>query len=39
VGLAFTGAAELFFRIVYKMYGKSVRVLTKKIAATAVKRA
>jgi 2-polyprenyl-3-methyl-5-hydroxy-6-metoxy-1,4-benzoquinol methylase len=38
VGLAFTGAAELFFRIVYKMYGKSVRVLTKKIAATAVKR-
>jgi 2-polyprenyl-3-methyl-5-hydroxy-6-metoxy-1,4-benzoquinol methylase len=38
VGLAFTGTAELFFRLVYKMYGKSVRVLTKKIAATAVKR-
>jgi SAM-dependent methyltransferase len=37
VGLAFTGAAELFFRLVYKMYGKSVRVLTKKIAATAVR--
>ena len=38
VGLAFTGALELFFRITYKMYGKNVGILTKKIAATAVKR-
>lgn len=35
VGLAFTGAMELFFRIAYKMYGKNVRILTKKIAAIA----
>ncbi|HEU4618309.1 MAG TPA: class I SAM-dependent methyltransferase [Gammaproteobacteria bacterium] len=39
VGLAFTGAVELFFRLSYKMYGKRVRVLSKKIAATAVKHA
>jgi SAM-dependent methyltransferase len=37
VGLAFTGAVELFFRLNYKMYGKKVSVLTKKLAATAVK--
>lgn|SRR5690606_15405918 len=35
VGLAFTGALELFFRVAYKMYGKNVRILTKKIAAIA----
>ncbi|HEX6993501.1 MAG TPA: class I SAM-dependent methyltransferase [Gammaproteobacteria bacterium] len=35
VGLAFTGALELFFRLAYKMYGKNVRILTKKIAAIA----
>jgi SAM-dependent methyltransferase len=38
VGLAVTATLELAFRIVYKMYGKNVRILTKKIAATAVKR-
>lgn len=38
VGLAFTTAAELFFRAAFKMYGKNVRILTKKIAATATKR-
>ncbi|MBN1236877.1 MAG: class I SAM-dependent methyltransferase [Gammaproteobacteria bacterium] len=37
VGLAVTGLLELGFRIVYKMYGKNVRILTKKIAATAVR--
>ncbi|HEX5420429.1 MAG TPA: class I SAM-dependent methyltransferase [Gammaproteobacteria bacterium] len=37
-GLAFTGAAELFFRVAYKLYGKNVKILTKKIAATAEKR-
>ena len=37
VGLAFTKTAELFFRAAYKMYGKNVRILTKKIAAVAYK--
>lgn len=35
VGLAFTGACELFFKAAYKMYGKNVKILTKKIAAIA----
>jgi 2-polyprenyl-3-methyl-5-hydroxy-6-metoxy-1,4-benzoquinol methylase len=35
VGLAFTGAMELFFKAAYKMYGKNVKILTKKIAAIA----
>lgn len=35
VGLAFTGAAELFFRASYRMYGKDVRILSKKVAAVA----
>ena len=35
VGLAFTGAMELFFKAAYKMYGKNVNILTKKIAAIA----
>ena len=39
VGLAFTKTAELFFRAAYKMYGKNVRILTKKIAAVAYKPA
>jgi SAM-dependent methyltransferase len=38
VGLAVTATMELAFRIVYKLYGKDVTILTKKIAATAVKR-
>src|SRR5690606_36429651 len=39
VGLGFTKTAELFFRAAYKMYGKNVRILTKKIAAVAYKPA
>ena len=35
VGLAFTGVMELFFKAAYKMYGKNVKILTKKIAAIA----
>jgi len=37
VGLAVTGGLELFFRVVYKLYGKNVRILSKKVAATAYK--
>lgn len=37
-GLAFTSFAELCFRVAYKMYGKNVKILSKKIAATAIKR-
>lgn len=37
VGIAFTGLLELFFRVAYKMYGKNVRILTKKIGATAIR--
>jgi len=33
VGLAITGVLELFFRIVFKLYGKNVSVLSKKLAA------
>ncbi len=39
VGLFATTAFSLFFRATYALYGKSVRILTKKIAATARKRA
>jgi SAM-dependent methyltransferase len=35
VGLAVTGLLELAFKVIYKLYGKNVRILTKKIAATA----
>lgn len=35
VGLAITGFFELFFRVMYKLYGKKVKILSKKIAATA----
>ena len=35
VGLAFTAAMEAFFKVAYKMYGKNVKILTKKIAAIA----
>ncbi len=37
VGLAVTSTLELFFRVVYKMYGKNVKILSKKVAATALK--
>lgn len=37
VGLAITGFFELFFRIMFKLYGKNVKILTKKIAATCRK--
>lgn len=37
VGLAATAAFEGAFRIIYRLYGKKVRVLSKKIAAVAVK--
>lgn len=34
VGLAVTGLFELFCRIMFKLYGKDVKILTKKIMAT-----
>jgi len=34
VGLLVTGLFELFFRIMFKLYGKDVKVLSKKIMAT-----
>ena len=37
LGLAVTSILELLMRVVFLMYGKSVRVLTKKIAAVAVR--
>jgi 2-polyprenyl-3-methyl-5-hydroxy-6-metoxy-1,4-benzoquinol methylase len=37
VGLAVTGFFELSFRIIFKLYGKNVKVLTKKLAATCYK--
>lgn len=39
VGWAVTGLFSLVFRGTYAMYGKSVRIMTKKIAATARKPA
>ncbi len=33
VGLAATGLLELFFRVCFVLYGKDVKVLTKKLAA------
>lgn len=39
VGLAVTSVLELMFRVVFKMYGKNVRILSKKIAAVAVRPA
>ena len=35
VGLAVTSLLELFFRVCFVLYGKDVKVLSKKIAATA----
>ena len=37
VGLAVTTVFELFFRLMFKLYGKNVKVVSKKIAAVAVK--
>jgi len=37
VGLAVTGLFELFFRVMFKLYGKNVKIVSKKIAAVAVK--
>jgi 2-polyprenyl-3-methyl-5-hydroxy-6-metoxy-1,4-benzoquinol methylase len=34
VGWAITAGFELFFRVMFKLYGKDVKILTKKIAAT-----
>jgi 2-polyprenyl-3-methyl-5-hydroxy-6-metoxy-1,4-benzoquinol methylase len=34
VGIAVTGFFELFFRVMYKLYGKKVKILSKKIGAT-----
>lgn len=34
VGWAVTAGFELFFRVMFKLYGKNVKILTKKIAAT-----
>lgn len=39
VGWAATGLLSLAFRVTYALYGKSVRIMTKKIAATARKPA
>ncbi|HSY04860.1 MAG TPA: class I SAM-dependent methyltransferase [Steroidobacteraceae bacterium] len=35
VGLALTSFLELMLRVVFRLYGKKVRILSKKIAATA----
>lgn len=37
VGLAVTGALELWYRVIFKMYGKNCKIFTKKIAAIAKK--
>lgn len=37
VGLAVTGALELAMRIVFKLYGKNVKILSKKVAAVGYK--
>lgn len=39
VGLAVTASLELLFRVLFRMYGKNVTILSKKIAAVAVKPA
>jgi SAM-dependent methyltransferase len=38
VGLAVTTVYELFYRVMFKLYGKNVSILSKKVAAAAVKR-
>jgi SAM-dependent methyltransferase len=37
VGLAVTGIYELWCKVMFKLYGKNVKVLSKKIAATATR--
>lgn len=37
VGLAVTGVLEASMRIIFKMYGKKVRIVSKKIAAVAAR--
>ena len=37
VGLFITGFFELFFRVMFKLYGKNVKILSKKVAAIAHK--
>jgi 2-polyprenyl-3-methyl-5-hydroxy-6-metoxy-1,4-benzoquinol methylase len=37
VGLIVTGAFELLFRVMYKLYGKNVKILSKKLGAVAYK--
>jgi len=37
VGLAVTATLELFMRVIFVLYGKKVRVLSKKIAAVGFK--
>lgn len=36
-GLLVTGAFELLFRIMFKLYGKNVKILSNKVAAVAYK--
>jgi SAM-dependent methyltransferase len=38
VGLVVTGALELLMRVMFRLYGKKVRVLSKKVAAVAITR-
>ena len=35
VGLAVTSTVEVIFRVMFRLYGKKVRILSKKVAATA----
>jgi hypothetical protein len=37
VGLAVTALMEFTMRIIFMLYGKKVKVLSKKVAAVAVK--
>jgi hypothetical protein len=37
VGLAVTSVLELAMRVVFMMYGKKVKILSKKIAAVAMR--
>jgi SAM-dependent methyltransferase len=37
VGLVVTGLFEVFFRVMFRLYGKNVKVVSKKIAAVAVR--
>jgi len=37
VGLAVTSVLEASMRVIYRLYGKKVRVLSKKVAAVAIK--